>query len=222
MRKSLFTLLCLAAMLVVGTGLKAQEITIELAPGWNWISYPNVVAMQVGEALDGFTPMEGDIIQLQFASSKYINGHWRGGVTQFVPGWGIMYYSARPENVEFAFSQPSSIYVSTDMPIDITETTALLGGFAFTVDGTSLLMKGICWATHPHPTTYDSYSENGSGMGDFTEELTELTPNTVYYVRAYAVSVKGVNYGEEMSFSTLDDNVPMGAINGLFSVGEDS
>ena len=65
MKKTLFALICLAAMLSAGMSLKAQEITITLSPGWNWISYPNAEAMSVATALGDFTPVQGDMIKSQ-------------------------------------------------------------------------------------------------------------------------------------------------------------
>ena len=201
--------MCLVAMMAAGTGLRAQQVTITLNPGWNWISYPNSEAMSIATALGDFVPMAGDIVKSRLGSSTYINGQWRGGITQFTPGWGYMYYSSRTAPVLFAFSSPSvpvgALIVTTSEPTDITATTAMLGGSAVLNDSTPILMKGVCWATHPLPTTYDAYSENGSASGAFTVEMTGLTPNTVYYVRAYAVSVRGINYGEELSFTTESD-----------------
>ena len=95
MKKVSLMIVCLATMLMAGTGLKAQEITITLEPGWNWISYTNSAPMQVGDALGDFVPMEGDIIQAQRNNTQYRGGHWRGGLTQFVPGRGYKYYSSR-------------------------------------------------------------------------------------------------------------------------------
>ena len=181
MRKLLFTLLCFAAMFAAGTGLKAQEITVELTPGWNWISYPNAEAMQVGEALGGFTPVEGDIIQSQFASSKYINGRWKGGVTQFLPGSGYMYYSARSEDAEFVFAQPSSTSVATAEPTDITVTSAEVGGTVTLPEGSQVFMRGVCWGMEPRPDIDGDHTSEETGIGIFSSTLEGLTPNTTYY-----------------------------------------
>ena len=201
----------LLAMMAASLNAQTQEITITLNPGWNWISYPNATAMEIGAAMGDFVPMEGDMLKSQTNMTSYHNGSWSGGLTQFTPGWGYMYYSTRTAPVLFVFSGPSTpagaLAVTTNEPVGITTTAATCGGSVVSNDGTAILMKGICWATHPLPTTYDAYSENGNTSGAFTEELTELTPNTVYYVRAYAVSVKGVNYGVELSFTTESDGV---------------
>ena len=47
-------------------------------------------------------------------------------------------------------------------------------------------------------------------MGNFISTLVGLTPNTTYYVRAYATNSEGTVYGEEASFFTSngDDGLP--------------
>ena len=220
-RLSMF-LMCLLALMAASQSAKAQEVTITLWPGWNWISYPNAEVLDVATALGDFVPVDGDIIKSQFSNSTYSRGNWRGGVTHFMPGWGYKYYSNRDEMVSFVFSLPpmptGTLTVTTGELANITSTTAACGGSAVSNDGTSILMKGVCWATHPQPTTNDSYTEDGSGPGAFTADMTELAQETEYYVRAYAISVKGINYGEELSFTTA----PQGILNGLFSVSENT
>ena len=49
---------------------------------------------------------------------------------------------------------------------------------------------------------------NGSGTGSFSCNLTDLQDGTTYYVRAYAVNVKGIAYGEEVSFTTKAKTTP--------------
>ena len=220
-RLSMF-LICLFAMTAASLSAKAQEVTIELWPGWNWISYPNAEPMDITSALGSFVPMEGDMIQAQWTNANYRSGRWKGGLTHFMPGLGYKYYSNREEIVSFVFNKPpmptGTLTVTTGELANITSTTAACGGSAVSNDGTTILMKGVCWATHPQPTTNDSYTEEGSGPGAFTAEMTELAAETEYYVRAYAVSVKGINYGEELSFTTA----PQGVLNGLFSVSENT
>ena len=68
--------------------------------------------------------------------------------------------------------------------------------------GDTVLVRGFCWNTTGNPTLADSYSENGSGTGAFSGTLYPLTPNTPYYVRAYATNSKGTGYGNEVTFTT--------------------
>ena len=46
----------------------------------------------------------------------------------------------------------------------------------------------------------DYKTENGSGLGSFKSILYDLTPNTTYYVRAYATNSIGAGYGEVDKF----------------------
>ncbi|HSL41308.1 MAG TPA: delta-60 repeat domain-containing protein, partial [Desulforhopalus sp.] len=49
------------------------------------------------------------------------------------------------------------------------------------------------------------WTEDGSGDGEYGSDIQGITPNTTYYVRAYAVLGNGrVLYGNQLSFSTDD------------------
>ena len=50
------------------------------------------------------------------------------------------------------------------------------------------------------------YTVDGSGTGAFTSNITGLTAGTTYYVRAYATNDVGTAYGEQKSFTTLEDD----------------
>ena len=83
--------------------------------------------------------------------------------------------------------------------------------------GVTVTERGVCWSTDHNPTTSgDHKAASLAGTGEFTVNVTGLTPNTNYYVRAYAKNSEGTNYGSELFFRTL--SFPEGAINGLFSV----
>ena len=220
MKRLSMIMVCVLAMMAACLSAKAQEVTITLYPGNTWISYPRSEMLDINTALGDFVPAEGDIIKSQFTSSTYRNGYWRGGVTHFMPGWGYMYYSNRTEVVSFVFGEAApQLTVTTAEPTDISNTSANCGGSIASYDGSYIyvLEKGVCWAVHPNPTAMnDFHTENGGGPDSFIASMTELTPNTMYYVRAYAVTESGTFYGEEYTFVTLE--IPAGAINGLFSV----
>ena len=66
---------------------------------------------------------------------------------------------------------------------------------------------GVCWNTTGTPTTGNSKTEEGaaSATGAFTSNMTGLSPNTKYYVRAYATNSAGTSYGAEVNFTTNSD-----------------
>ncbi len=92
--------------------------------------------------------------------------------------------------------------VATIVATQITATTAVAGGNVISNGGAEVTERGVVYATTQNPTTADNKVSNGSGMGMFTCNLTDLQPNTKYYVRAYAINEKGTAYGEEMTFTT--------------------
>ena len=120
-------LMCLYALLAASLSAKAQEIVIDLFPGWNWISYPNAVTMDIVTALGDFTPMYGDIIKSRNDGVANYNGTmWIGSLRHFMPGIGYMYYSARSEETSFVFAVPPQINIPTG---------AINGKFTINADG---------------------------------------------------------------------------------------
>jgi len=73
---------------------------------------------------------------------------------------------------------------------------------------------GICWNTTGSPTIVDSKVDNGaaSAAGAFTADITGLTANTTYHVRAFATTTGSTRYGEEVTFTTLATGTWTGAV----------
>ena len=95
--------------------------------------------------------------------------------------------------------------VTTSTITQITETTAVAGGSVTSDGNASVTERGVVYSTNPNPVItnlYNTIKPCGSGTGSFTCDLTNLQPNTTYYVRAYATNEVGTAYGEEMSFTT--------------------
>ena len=208
MKRVSMLLMCLFALLLANQSAKAQDVTITLLPGYTWISYPGTDTLDFSAALGGFTPVQGDIIQSQWGNAQYRNGRWQGSISKFYPGYGYKYKSTRqvPVSVTFNAQQPTpQVVVTTDAPQLITGNSAMGGGEVTVSDGTYILVRGLCWATHENPTTNDdNFLEEGSGVGSFSATMTGLNWSTTYYYRAYAVTPSGTVYGEQQSFTTRD------------------
>ena len=95
-------------------------------------------------------------------------------------------------------------------------------------NGTSeVTSKGICWSTTPNPTIANNTSiGGGEPTGLFISYINnELTANTLYYVRAYAINSSGTAYGNQLIFTTSPPGLPIvktlevSAINGTFGIG---
>lgn len=97
--------------------------------------------------------------------------------------------------------------VTTTTANGIGTTYAASGGNVSADGGSPVTSKGVCWSTSASPTTADTKTIDGAGIGYFTSYITGLLRGTLYYVRAYAVNGQGTTYGNQVSFTT-SANVP--------------
>jgi len=101
----------------------------------------------------------------------------------------------------------------TTAPTSITTTTASSGG-TITFDGNyEIIEKGVCWSTSPSPNYNNSKTNEGSGTASFISSITGLSPNTTYYLRAYArnrkidgITTYATGYGQEEVFKTASSS----------------
>ena len=99
---------------------------------------------------------------------------------------------------------PGSIAaITTTAASSITSTSATVGGNVLSAGGLTVTQRGVCYATTPLPTTANTVVTSGSGTGSFSTNLTGLTANTTYYVRAFATNSAGTSYGNEISFAPI-------------------
>lgn len=109
-------------------------------------------------------------------------------------------------------SSPMIPAISTNDVTDITLTTAIVGGNVTDDGGAVVTERGVCWGGNDNPAIDDGQSfhvNEGSGVGEFSISLVDLMPNTIYYVRAYAINSEGTAYGELKSFRTAHENIPI-------------
>lgn len=92
--------------------------------------------------------------------------------------------------------------ITTKSVTNITETSAKCGGNITNNGGMEITSRGVCWGTEHNPTINDNHTTDGNGIGEFDSEITGLTANVKYYVRAYATSDYGTSYGNEVEFTT--------------------
>jgi hypothetical protein len=105
-------------------------------------------------------------------------------------------------------TEASSLSVITHTPQNITATTAVCGGNVIGADGLTVTELGVCWSTSNNPTTEDFHQSTSDWSEPFICMLTELVPNTEYFVRAYAWCGMECYYGNEMNFTTDAEVLP--------------
>ncbi len=114
--------------------------------------------------------------------------------------------TAYGETVTFTTMRIQTIpTVITSAVSDITKTSATCGGEVTDDGGLAIISRGVCWNTTGNPTIDDNYTTMSLIGSDITGTLTNLTPWTTYYVRAYATNALGTVYGESVTFTTLSN-----------------
>jgi uncharacterized protein (TIGR02145 family) len=91
---------------------------------------------------------------------------------------------------------------------DITTNSAKCGVYITDNGGGDVITSGLIWSTNPNPyfdLTDVYYSIDGSGSGIFTSNMTDLSRNTNYFVKAYARNRRGTSFGKEQQFRTMGD-----------------
>ncbi|MFA9212714.1 MAG: gliding motility-associated C-terminal domain-containing protein [Candidatus Methylacidiphilales bacterium] len=98
---------------------------------------------------------------------------------------------------------PTVANVITSNVTAISNTSATLAGNVVSDGNATVTERGIVLATSVNPTTSNTKVTIGSGLGNFSQNITALTPNTVYHYRAYAINNVGTGYGIDSVFTTL-------------------
>ena len=147
------------------------------------------------------------------SDNKTSNGTGSGSFTCFLTGltplttYYVKAYAINSVGISYgevlSFKTLSIVPVLiTTMITSLTQTSAKCGG-TITFEGeTPIIVRGVCWSTNPMPSIGDNTIVDGSGAGSFISFLAGLTPNTTYYVRAYATNSNGIGYGDIMIFKT--------------------
>ena len=154
----------------------------------------------------GFAPASGQ----DLASQASAGTGYSAQVTGLSPSVNY-YYRAYAVNAlgtgygqELSFStgnQPLAT-VQTQAASSITQTQALVAGAVTADAGSAVSERGFCYSTQNSPSITSDTIRAGSGLGTFNGTLRNLTPNTTYYFRSYAVNGGGVAYGLVLSLQT--------------------
>jgi len=134
--------------------------------------------------------ISSDVIDLERNTKYYMR-------TFFVNPTGV-YYGNQIE-ITTAIGE---INITTKTIENVTYNSAKSGGIIVDDGDGTILNKGVSWSTSPSPTVDDSKIEDNLENYDFNSEITGLSEDTTYYLRAYATNENGTNYGNEKTFKT--------------------
>jgi uncharacterized protein (TIGR02145 family) len=110
----------------------------------------------------------------------------------------------------------TSVYVGSAIGASANGNISSSGG------GSTVSERGFCYHTSPSPTIANDTARAGSGSGNFQRGLVNLTPGTTYYVKAYAIRNGSVQYGNELSFTTLSLGLPTPGVGTVYDIDGNS
>ena len=83
-----------------------------------------------------------------------------------------------------------------------TQTSATLFGVLYPDEKSEMIEYGFCWSTNENPSLSDNNTIANKSNRTFSSTITDLEPNTKYYVRAYATYLGNTGYGNSEFFTT--------------------
>ncbi|MFA5816806.1 MAG: FISUMP domain-containing protein, partial [Bacteroidales bacterium] len=148
------------------------------------------------------------------SDAKTSNGSGTGSFTSnligLIPNTTYYVRAYATNTAGTAYGEPVSFKTDPGLPTvisatitQVAETTASGGGNVMSDGNAPVTARGMCWSTSQNPTITNSKTTDGAGLGVFTSSLTGLSPNTPYYVRAYATNSAGTAYGNQVTFNTV-------------------
>lgn len=74
-------------------GMRPSTVSLSIEPGFNWFGYTGAGTVVIRAALNGITPIEGDMINSQDESfAIFEDGQWKGELTHLQSGHGYVYF----------------------------------------------------------------------------------------------------------------------------------
>ncbi|QMU65263.1 MAG: hypothetical protein GKR88_13820 [Flavobacteriaceae bacterium] len=112
------------------------------------------------------------------------------------------------------FNEPTVVADEVD---NITSTTAQVESNLTSECSSIVTEKGVCWSTVTTPTINNNFlTSNNNEVGEYSIQLTGLSPSTTYYVRAYVkynnqyvYSNNEASFTTECSPSTYNGNITL-------------
>ena len=154
---------------------------------WSTSGTPTInnAHIMIGAGLGSFT---GQLSSLEPNTTYYVRAYAQNSA-------GVAY----GEVVQFV-TRSGLPMVTTTTVSHITGTSAQAGGTVVSDGGYPVIRRGVCYGTSSYPTISGLHTTDGSGVGEFVSQLTNLTPGTTYYYRAYATNGVGTVYGAQQVF----------------------
>jgi len=155
---------------------------------WNTSANPTIANNKTSDS-DGTGVFTSIITGLTAVNTYYVRAY----ATNYVgTGYGD----------ELVFIVAALPTVTTSNFTNVKGSSAEAGGSVTSDGGSNVYTMGLCWSSNPNPTISNSFTTS------FSTAMTGLSPNTMYYYKAYATNKAGTGYGNQISFNS---GYPMGS-----------
>jgi len=168
-----------------------------------------------------YLSLELDKPGTKIIANPNINGDFSLDLTNLISGRTYYYFAfanlgrciiegEKKSFTTLATSCPPKI--RTDSATNISHNSAIFSGNVLSDEGFIVTERGFAWATTSFPNIIQNNktvpSTGSSGVGSFSESVNNLSQNTRYYYRAYAINSCGTTYSsEEKSFTTKNCSI---------------
>jgi len=148
---------------------------------------------------------------MKFVSSQSVVGPMKTVVTELIENTTYYYRSFAKNEKGYSLGNIQS-FTTLDIKfpeivtLPVTNVSFTLANYEAEVKydgGVPILERGFCFSTQPNPTIQDNKYLVSGELGVFKLVMTELQPGTLYYVRSFAKNRKGLQYGNQVSFTTV-------------------
>ena len=138
--------------------------------------------------------------------------------------WQILAPGSAGQKISLS-KQGMPSWIGPTFPVLTTNTASVIGvrnvnlGGNILSDGNSpIIERGVVFHISTNPTTSNNKVPIGDGIGSFTSTIENLKGNTIYFVRAYAITELGTEYGNEINFTTLPASLPIASTKPITSI----
>lgn len=113
------------------------------------------------------------------------------------------------DSITFSDGIPTNLPALNNPEISgVLNTTAVCRFTINSTGGTSVIEKGICWSLNENPTINDNKVVSTSLIANSEINLSGLSTQTSYFIRAYAINNTGINYSNQVQFTTNNFTTP--------------
>ena len=150
------------------------------------------------------------------ANNKTVNGSGNGSYSSSMTGLmasRIYYVRAYATNsigtaygTEYSFltlAPVIPVITAAELFVYRTRTSTDIAGNISDNGGAAISQHGIVWSLYINPTITDNKTTDGVfTTGTFKDTISPLLPNTTYHARAYAINTVGIEYSNDVVFTT--------------------